>query len=148
MTLPCGERSVSKSPSLSSEGKLLTPIVLPKTANGVVLLFEHRIATLSGCKIKLAVMVAVVEASLNFHPFKLYGVDEIFLISMNSALGKLTGGVGSAITSVITISNRFATCAFTKKGRKAKMVSSVFENIELNVKIIFKDHNPFGWKNF
>jgi len=28
------------------------------------------------------------------------------------------------------------------------MASSVFENIELNVKTIFKDRNPFGWKKF
>src|SRR5678810_1072107 len=105
MVFPCGDFMEIISPSLSREGKLVIPIVLPKTEKVATLLLAQIIAILSGCKVKLVVMVAVEVASLIFHPFKLKGVDETFLTSMNSALGSPTTGDGSAMISVITTSN-------------------------------------------
>jgi hypothetical protein len=79
-------------------------------------------------------MVPVEVASLNFHPFKLNGVDPTFLISINSALGKPTTGEGSAMISVIKTSNRSAVCALEIKGRRMRIGSSFLHNIRFKYK--------------
>jgi hypothetical protein len=125
MVFPCGDFNESRSPSLSSEGKLVTPIVLPKAENVETLPVEQRIMVLSGCRVKFVLIVPVEVASLNFHPTKLNAVVEIFLISTYSLFGNPTTGEGSAMISVITTSNLLA-WPWEIRGTTKSEVSSSF----------------------
>src|SRR5688572_164509 len=96
------------SASLFKEGKLATPIALPKAVNEVTDVLGQIITKLSGFNMKLAVMVAVVLPSLSLQLRILKAVVETFFSSMNSALGSCTGGAGSANSSSMTTSKRLA----------------------------------------
>ena len=83
-------------------------MVLPKAEKAPTLVVAQRITRLSGCSRKDVLMVAVPVASLIRQPLRLNAVADTFLNSMYSALGKPTGGAGSAMISEITTSNRLA----------------------------------------
>src|SRR5438105_8192793 len=99
------------SASLLREGKLLTPIVLPYSVNAATAALAQTITKLSGCNIKLLVMVAVLLPSLSFQLCRLNGVEDTFFSSINSLLGNRTGGDGSGNSSSIAISKRLAVWA-------------------------------------
>ena len=83
-------------------------MVLPKEEKVATLVVAQRITRLSGCNRKEVLMVAVLLASLMRQPLRLNAVADTFLSSIYSALGKPTGGAGSAMISEITTSKRFA----------------------------------------
>ena len=74
------------------------------------------ITKLSGCKMKFELIVAEPAPSASFQFCSEMALVVLFLSSINSLLGKPTTGVGSAISSVMIMSNRLADCAALPTG--------------------------------
>ena len=111
MNRPSGEIRISWSASLFKEGKLETPIVLPKMEKEDWEEEGQMITKLSIPKMKFELIVAELLPSLIFHFLRLIARPELFFNSRNSLFGNPTEGEGSGKSSSINTSNRWAGCA-------------------------------------